>query len=138
MANQDRFGTQEVGRQILRGLMGPCHVVPGWNDFGSTHSLRKFFIKFSFTNICFSIRKLTRQNNGCGKNSLSVRDVVILAWGGTQPQQNLGEVGCPRGARQAGSQGSVEVLIQAVGLQMVGGGLPMPDAQDVAEAVPEG
>jgi hypothetical protein len=51
-ANQDRLGTQEVGRQILRGLMGPCHVVPGRNDFGSTHSLSKFFEKIRIINIC--------------------------------------------------------------------------------------
>jgi hypothetical protein len=41
-AAQDRFHMQKVSRQILRGLLGPCHVVPGGNDFGSTYSLRKF------------------------------------------------------------------------------------------------
>jgi hypothetical protein len=37
-ADQDRFRTQKVGKQILRGLLGPCHVVPCRNDFGSTYS----------------------------------------------------------------------------------------------------
>jgi hypothetical protein len=32
----------------------------------------------------------------------------------------------------------VKVLHQAVGLWVVGSGLHMPDAQDVAEAIPEG
>jgi hypothetical protein len=41
--NRESLSTQEASRQILRGLMGPCHVVPCWNDFSSTHSLRKNF-----------------------------------------------------------------------------------------------
>jgi hypothetical protein len=80
-ANQVRLSTQEVGRKILRGLLGPSHVVPGRNDFRSTHSLRKIFEKLGFINISFFIQKLTRQNNGCAENSLSGRDVVFLAWG---------------------------------------------------------
>jgi hypothetical protein len=37
-ADQDRRRTQKVDRQVLRGLLGPSHVVPGGNDFGSTYS----------------------------------------------------------------------------------------------------
>jgi hypothetical protein len=76
------------------------------------------------------------------KNSLSWRDVVLLAWGGTHPQQDPGEVCIPHGAGQEGTQGvlqkPVEALRKAIGLRVVGGGLHVPDAQDDAEAVSEG
>jgi hypothetical protein len=55
-----------------------------------------------------------------------------------QRQQNPGEVPSPRGASQAGAQGVLQALHQAIGLWVVGGGLHMPDAQDVAEAQTRG
>jgi hypothetical protein len=85
-AYQDRLGTQKDGGQILRGLMGPSHGVPGRNDFSSTHSLRKSLKKLIFIDICIFIQKLARQIYGCAENSLSGRDVVLLEGGGTQPQ----------------------------------------------------
>jgi hypothetical protein len=47
-ADQDRFRTQKVDKQVLRGLLRPCRVVPGGNDFGSTHSFWKILKKLIF------------------------------------------------------------------------------------------
>jgi hypothetical protein len=99
VADQDCLSPQKVGRQVLRGLLGPSHIVPGRNDFGSTHSLRKIFVKIRFIKICIFIQKLARQNNRCAEYSLSGIDVVLLPCGGTQPQQDPVKVCSP--ARQA-------------------------------------